>query len=366
MLLKFHWSPAPGQRLGLTLDGYRRDNARAYVNKTSTLYPEGTKQDSSTGATVSASATNWTARRAACSTRWRRRVYHQNAAVEDLTHARYFTGNQPYQREIATGFFNKSNGAQAEASLALSAASCLAYGIAWDRTASSRPWLEKRLVIATGATQLTTKNRMADMDTDKSSAWLRGDIGFTLGGLAATFTPGLRTEHRKLTPTGTAGYLVAVPGAAAEVRTESDAYTVPSLKVSLAVAPDLLLTPAPPAVRACRQLPNAPAATIPSAIPARAMAMRSWAMPASERKPAPPSRRGSRAERSRDWTSARRCFAPTTAISSTTPRSRPIRSIIRPSPSACTGPRTTVARAPGAATCRRAPSSAPGIPRCPA
>jgi len=241
LLVKFNWAPLPGQRLGLTLDSYRRDNARQYVNKTSALYPEGTRQDSSTRRDrISISHQLERAPGGPFDT-LETKLYHQDARVEDLTHARYFTGNQPYQREIATGLFNKSTGAQADATLALSTATSLAYGLAWNLTATSRPWLERRLVIATGATQVTSKNRMADMDTDKASAWLRADFGFTLGGLAATFTPGLRTEYRKLTPTSTAGYLVAVPGAAAEIKTESDAYTVPSLKLAVMVAPDTQL-----------------------------------------------------------------------------------------------------------------------------
>jgi hemoglobin/transferrin/lactoferrin receptor protein len=41
---------------------------------------------------------------------------------------------------------------------------------------------------------------MADMDTDKFAAYVRGEFGFALGGHQATLTPGLRAEQRKLTP----------------------------------------------------------------------------------------------------------------------------------------------------------------------
>jgi hemoglobin/transferrin/lactoferrin receptor protein len=78
--------------------------------------------------------------------------------------------------------------------------SLLNYGISYEQQESRRPWREDRTVTKTGAHQITNKNRMADMDTDKLAAYLRGEFGFTLGGRQLTLTPGLRAEQRKLTP----------------------------------------------------------------------------------------------------------------------------------------------------------------------
>ena len=80
---------------------------------------------------------------------------------------------------------------------------------------------------------------MADMDTDKLSAWLRGEFGFSLAGYAATLTPGLRGEQRTLTPQNLQSYLIAVPGAAKEIRKETDTFFTPSLNLSLALTPGL-------------------------------------------------------------------------------------------------------------------------------
>ncbi|NHZ40477.1 TonB-dependent receptor domain-containing protein [Massilia aquatica] len=239
LLAKFQWTPGQGQRIGLTLDGYERDNARSYVNKTGGLYPNGVLQDSHTKRTRVSLEHRISGATNGIFDTLESRLYVQDASVEDRTRARYITGNQPYLRNIDTGYFNKSAGAGADATLKLNDSLSLAYGAAWEQTETRRPWLEDRTVIATGAHQFTMKNRMADMDSDKASAYLRGEFGFALGGYKATLTPGLRFEHRKLTPRNLGGYVVAVPSAAGEIKTESDAYATPSLNLSLALSQDL-------------------------------------------------------------------------------------------------------------------------------
>jgi hemoglobin/transferrin/lactoferrin receptor protein len=91
-------------------------------------------------------------------------------------------------------------------------------------------------VVKTGAHQVTLKNRMVDMDTDKYVAYVRDEIGFTLGGKQATLTPGLRAEQRKLTPKNLQNYVVAVPSAAKEIKEETDSFVTPSLNLSVEVA----------------------------------------------------------------------------------------------------------------------------------
>ncbi|NHZ77765.1 TonB-dependent receptor [Massilia sp. CCM 8695] len=239
LLAKFQWTPMQGQRIGLTLDGYERDNARSYVNKTGGLYPNGVLQDSRTKRTRVSLEHRMTGATHGLFDTLESRVYVQDASVDDRTRARYITGNQPYLRNIDTGYFNKSAGAGADATLKLGQSLSLAYGAAYEQSETRRPWLEDRTVIASGAHQVMMKNRMADMDSDKASAYLRGEFGFALGGYAATLTPGLRVEYRKLTPKNLAGYLIAVPAAAGEIKTESDAYATPSLNLAVALAPDL-------------------------------------------------------------------------------------------------------------------------------
>ncbi|MFB9244412.1 TonB-dependent receptor [Massilia antarctica] len=239
LLAKFQWVSSHGQRIGLTLDGYERDNARSYVNKTGGAYPDGVRQDSHTKRTRVSLEHRMTGATHGLFDTLESRIYVQDARVDDRTRARYITGNQPYLRNIDTGYFNKSAGAGADATLKLGESLGLAYGAAYERSETRRPWVEDRTVIASGAHQILMKNRMADMDGDKASAYLRGEFGFALGGYAATLTPGLRGEYRKLTPKNLAGYLIAVPAAAGEIKTESDAYATPSLNMSVALAPDL-------------------------------------------------------------------------------------------------------------------------------
>ncbi|CUI06744.1 TonB-dependent hemin, ferrichrome receptor [Janthinobacterium sp. CG23_2] len=239
LLAKFQWVSSHGQRIGLTLDGYERDNARSYVNKTGGAYPDGVLQDSHTRRTRVSLEHRITGATHGLFDTLESRIYMQDAKVVDRTRARYISGNQPYLRNIDTGYFNKSAGAGADATLKLGESLGLAYGAAYERSDTRRPWLEDRTVIASGAHQILTKNRMADMDGDKASAYLRGEFGFALGGYAATLTPGLRGEYRKLTPQNLAGYLSAVPAAAGEIKTESDAYATPSLNLAVVLAPEL-------------------------------------------------------------------------------------------------------------------------------
>jgi hemoglobin/transferrin/lactoferrin receptor protein len=239
VLAKFQWTPSQGQRIGLTLDGYERDNARSYVNKTGGLYPNGVLQDSHTKRTRVSLEHRISGATNGIFDTLESRLYVQDASVDDRTRARYITGNQPYLRNIDTGYFNKSAGAGADASVKLGEALSLAYGASWEQTETRRPWLEDRTVLATGAHQFTMKNRMADMDSDKASAYVRAEAGFTLGGYKATLTPGLRAEYRKLTPKNLAAYVVAVPSAAGEIKAESDAYATPSLNLSVALGADL-------------------------------------------------------------------------------------------------------------------------------
>ena len=78
---------------------------------------------------------------------------------------------------------------------------------------------------------------MADMDTLKVAAYVRGEIAFPLAGYTATLTPGLRVEHRELSPKNLENYIIAVPSAARELKDDSDSYVAPSLGLSVELAP---------------------------------------------------------------------------------------------------------------------------------
>lgn len=232
LLAKLNWSLSGGQKLGFTIDSYRNQHDREYDNKQGTSYPEGATQNSETR------RNRFSIDHEANNGGWfdtlESRLYVQDAKVEDLTHARYITGGQPYVRDIATGYFNKSIGFASNASKELSATAQLAFGVSAETLETRRPWREDRTVIATGAHQITSKNRMADMDTRKLAAFLRGE--FITGAL--TLTPGIRAEHRALKPKNLANYVVAVPSAAKELKKESDSTFTPSFGASYELKPD--------------------------------------------------------------------------------------------------------------------------------
>ena len=233
LLAKLAWSPRQGHTLVATIDAYRARHRRHFDNKQGASYPEGAAQDSRTRRNRFSID-----HRYAGTTPWfdtlESRIYVQDAQVQDATHARYITGNQPYVRDIGTGFENDSAGFASNATRRFGAHQ-LAYGVSAEKVETRRPWREDRTVIATGAHQVMTKNRMADTDTLKLAAYARGELA--LGDF--TVTPGLRYDHRKLKPKNLSSYAVAVPGAAREVREESDGYFTPSMALAYALRPEL-------------------------------------------------------------------------------------------------------------------------------
>ena len=234
LLAKLAWRLAPGQKLGLTFDGFRAEHDRKFDNKLGTSYPQGAAQASNTRrnrASVEHEivAGPWLVES---------RAYVQDARVEDHTDAAYIVGPQRYARSIDTAFFNKSRGLAGSATRQIGIDS-IAFGATVEDQESRRPWREDRTVLATGAHQITTKNRMADMDTLKLSVFVRGEYVFPLAGLRATLAPGLRAEYRKLDPKNLQNYVVAVPGAAKEIKEDSDSYLSPSLGLTVAVTPDI-------------------------------------------------------------------------------------------------------------------------------
>ncbi|MBY0237732.1 MAG: TonB-dependent receptor [Burkholderiaceae bacterium] len=240
LLGKLQWTPLAGHRLGLTLDAYRAGHDRMYANKQGASYPEGARQDSHTRRTRISADYALTAPSAWFDT-FEARMYAQDAQVEDRTHASYITGGKPYLRDIDTGYYNDSRGLGFDAQKQLGQGSLLpvllAYGASYEQQETRRPWREDRTVLPGGAHQITSKNRMADMDTDKLAAYVRGEFSLTLAGLPVLLTPGVRAEQRALSPRNLQAYLVAVPAAAKELRDERDTAVTPSLSLSVDLSP---------------------------------------------------------------------------------------------------------------------------------
>ncbi|HEX8404826.1 MAG TPA: TonB-dependent receptor, partial [Duganella sp.] len=239
ILAKLNWKLARDQELRFTVDHYKAGHDRVYNNKIGTLYPQGATQNSNTERTRYSVEHRYTPANGLLFDKLETRLYKQTASVEDDTNAAYVSGGQPYIRDIATGYFNDSKGLAFDAVKQLTPSTVLGYGVLYEQLESRRPWTEDRTVVRTGARQVTLKNRMADMDTDKLAAYVRGEFGFDLAGHQATLTPGVRAERRKLTPQNLQNYVIAVPGAAREVREDKDTVVTPSLNFSVELAPQL-------------------------------------------------------------------------------------------------------------------------------
>lgn len=239
VLAKLNWKLARDQELRFTVDHYKAEHDRVYNNKVGTLYPAGAAQNSNTERTRYSVEHRYTPANGLLFDKLETKLYKQTASVEDDTHADYVSGGQPYIRDIATGYFNDSKGIALDAIKQLNPSIVLGYGVLYEEQESRRPWREDRTVVRTGAHQITMKNRMADMDTDKLAAYVRGEFGFDLAGHQATLTPGLRAERRKLTPQNLQNYVIAVPSAAREIREDKDTFVTPSLNFSVELTPQL-------------------------------------------------------------------------------------------------------------------------------
>lgn len=238
LLSKLVWTLPGEQKLDLTVDMFERKNQRDLRSKVSTYYPTGVQQDSTTKRTRVSLGHDVALKDVALFDRLTSKVYLQNAKTDDKTQGVYTFGSRA-QRTIDTSFKNDSIGVTSEAFKQLNADNALLYGVQLEQLKTRRPWREDRLIIATGQHQITSKNRMADMDTSKLALYVRDDLSFDLAGRKAVLTPGLRADYRKDAPTNLQGYAIGVPGASKEVRKQSDTYFTPSLSLSVDLLPQM-------------------------------------------------------------------------------------------------------------------------------
>ncbi|UQV43811.1 TonB-dependent hemoglobin/transferrin/lactoferrin family receptor [Janthinobacterium lividum] len=238
LLSKLVWALPGEQKLDLTVDMFERKNKRDLRNKVSALYPDGVQQDSTTKRTRVSLGHEVVLKDFALFDRLTSKVYLQNAKIDDKSKGRYtYRGN--FQRAIDTSFKNDSIGLSSEAFKQLNADNALLYGVQLEQGKSRRPWMEDRTAVATGAHEITRKNRMADMDSTKLALYVRDDYSFNVAGKKAVLTPGLRADYRKNEPKNLQNYVTAVPNAAKEVRKESDSYFTPSLSLTVEVLPQI-------------------------------------------------------------------------------------------------------------------------------
>ena len=238
LLSKLVWTLPGEQKLDLTVDMFERKNKRDLRSKVSTYYPTGVQQDSTTRRTRVSLGHDVALKDFALFDRLTSKVYLQNAKTDDKTQGVYTFGS-PARRAIDTSFKNDSIGLTSEAFKQLNADNALLYGVQLEQLKTRRPWREDRRIIATGQHQITNKNRMADMDTTKLALYVRDDLSFDLAGKKALLTPGLRADYRKDEPKNLQRYAIGVPGAAKEVRKQSDTYFTPSLSLSVEVLPQM-------------------------------------------------------------------------------------------------------------------------------
>lgn len=231
VLAKFDWALSPTQQLRLGMDAFERESQREFLSRVGPSYPQGVKQTAQTSRQrISVDYDNslgWDAIE-----HMTLKAYAQNAAQDDTSLADYVLGGKAYLRRIETAFNNKVQGMSVDAEKRLGK-HYVNYGIKFENSSSARPWREDRSVLATGAHQITSKNRMADMDGRSYTAQLSDEIAFDFAGQPARLTPSLRLFHRSLTPKNLHTYVVGVPSAAKELHEDSTRYLNPGLRLQL-------------------------------------------------------------------------------------------------------------------------------------
>lgn len=234
LLAKLSWTPWTGHRFTATVDSFRADHDREYRNKQGASYPEGalqagkTKRDRFSIDHLYEGAAPWF-------DTLESRLYVQDSEVTDVTDARYITQGNQTLRRIATSFDNRSVGFASNASKRLNG-HVLAYGVSAEQVDTQRPWREDRTIVATGAQQVTNKNRMADMSSLKLAAFARADVNLSE---RFNMTPGLRYTWRELKPNSLDNYAIGIPNASRELKKETDSYLTPSLTLNATLTQSL-------------------------------------------------------------------------------------------------------------------------------
>lgn len=238
VLAKLAYQATATQKYVFTLDGYERNHERQLNNKQGGLYPDGAAQDS-----VTRRQRISLEHSAQIDSGWldsiNSQIYWQDAKVSENTQARYLFGGKAYQRQILTSFDNNSYGVSTQLMKQWTPQHQTYVNVQASHTSSKRPWLEDRTVLATGAHQITSKNRMADMDTDQLALTVKDEQQWMWNQHRISLTPSLRADYRKLKPVNLQQYVVAVPAAAREIRTETDTVLTPAVELAIGLGRDL-------------------------------------------------------------------------------------------------------------------------------
>lgn len=233
VLAKLQWELNPANNFELTVDSFQSDHQRRFLNKLSPAYPAGAQQDSHTERRRISLAHQLSSPDFIGFDHLQTLLYSQKARVDDLTSAQNVSRGIRSSRNIRTSYINDSLGLVLNADKRIGTQHQLSYGLNFEQIESSRPWLDDRTITASGAHQITQKNRMADVTTQQWTAKLADDFRFDLAGYSATLSPALRAQYRSMSPKNLGNYVIAVPQAAQEIKQDSAHAVTPSLGLNV-------------------------------------------------------------------------------------------------------------------------------------
>ncbi|MFT4265830.1 MAG: TonB-dependent hemoglobin/transferrin/lactoferrin family receptor [Xenophilus sp.] len=237
LLTRFVWTPNDDNKLGLTLDAYRRTDNRTVGSGVYTSYPEGITQTSTTQRNRISLDHQFRTRGFAPFDRLRTVVYYQDSKKTDDTVASL--SSRGYTRYIDTGLYTKTAGLNSEATKQLSPSDTLYYGVNLSWMNEKRPWTEHRYTTSGAASSgyPVTYDRMAPSDTTKLALYARDEHRFALWGHEAILTPALRGEYIRTTYGDLSNYASSSSATRSEIQNGHTSYIAPTLNLTYPLTP---------------------------------------------------------------------------------------------------------------------------------
>lgn len=239
LLTKFVWGAHTGNRLGLSVEHFDRGTQYTNTSEVTASMPQAPQQDATDRRSRISLEHRYTpAQGLAVFDSLESRIYYQSAEAKNLTFVPEVIprAGARYARHLYTNSEYDTWGASADASKSLGAHT-LYYGLSYTQTDSQRPWEETRTDLSGVFVSQTIKDRASAAKDARLSLYVRDEIALNLGGRRVKVTPGLTVQHQRVKPTDQARYAQGSGASAGEVRKSSDTALLPSLNVSLELAP---------------------------------------------------------------------------------------------------------------------------------
>lgn len=238
LLTRFVWTPSTYNKLGLTLEGYKRTDERNIGTNIYSGYVDGVDQKSTTKRNLASLDDELLTPDFFLFDKIKVQGYYQDSYKKDYTVAPVDASN--YTRYINTGYYTKTSGLNVEASKQLGDNDLLVYGLQYSWTKEQRPWTEYRYTNTTGALVSgypNTVDRMAYTVTNMVDIYARDEHHFTLFGHDAYLTPGLKAEYSHAAYSHLSDYATDSTATKDSLKNNRTGFVTPTLNLTYEIKP---------------------------------------------------------------------------------------------------------------------------------